>query len=166
MRKICLAMWLLAAFGVVSCRPADTIVPHTSTPSTHSVSPLPTPITPQVTPAATRAAPISPVSTPIAASGIHLTATIGPTCPGPERPGQVCTQPYQGLFVVTRAGDGAEVARATTDQNGQATFDLPPGVYTITPQIESKFPMGAPTSATVVDGQYVAVTVELDSGMR
>ena len=99
------------------------------------------------------------------ASGIHLTATIGPTCPGPERPGQVCTQPYQGLFVVT-SNTGAEVTRATTDQDGKATIDLPPGNYTITPKVEGRLPSGAPTAVTVLSGQYVEVSIELDSGIR
>ncbi|HTP06676.1 MAG TPA: hypothetical protein VMP08_00390, partial [Anaerolineae bacterium] len=116
MRKTFVAISLLAVWVVVGCRPTDTLMPNTPLAPTQVVSPLPTPIVPQVVPTE----PLSPVSTPIAASGVHLTATIGPSCPGPQRPGQVCTQPYQGLFVVTDAA-GAEVARATTDQDGQAT---------------------------------------------
>ena len=99
------------------------------------------------------------------ASGVRLTATIRPTCPGPERPGQICTQPYQGLFIVTNNA-GAEAARATTDQDGKATIDLPPGNYTITPKVEGRFPSGAPAAVTVLFGQYVEVSIELDSGIR
>ena len=161
MRKTFLAICLLVILVMVSCRPAGTSLPSTPVPSIQSVSPLPTPFAPQVVPEV----PLSPVSTPIAASGIHLTAAISPTCPGPERPGQVCTQPYQGLFVVTD-DDGVEAARAATDQNGQATIDLPPGNYTITPKIEGKWPSGAPATVTVPAGQYVEVSIELDSGMR
>jgi hypothetical protein len=69
------------------------------------------------------------------------------------------------LFVVTD-NTGAEVARATTDRDGQATIDLPPGDYTITPQVESRWPSGAPTTVTVVSGQYVEVSIELESGIR
>jgi hypothetical protein len=90
---------------------------------------------------------------------------IRPTCPGPERPGQICTQPYQGLFIVTNNA-GAEAARATTDQDGKATIDLPPGNYTITPKVEGRFPSGAPAAVTVLSGQYVEVSIELDSGLR
>jgi hypothetical protein len=61
---------------------------------------------------------------------------------------------------------GAEVARATTDQNGQATIDLPPGVYMIMPKVEGKFPSSAPTTVTVLAGQYVDVNIQLDSGIR
>jgi hypothetical protein len=112
------------------------------------------------------ATPASPAATPAAvASGIHLTAMIGPTCPGPERPGQVCTRPYQGLFVVT-GNTGAEVTRATTDQGGKATIDLPPGNYVITPKVEGRVPSGAPTAVTVLSDHYVEVGIELDSGIR
>jgi uncharacterized surface anchored protein len=61
---------------------------------------------------------------------------------------------------------GVEVAEVTTDENGQALIDLPPGEYTVTPKIEGKFPTGAPVTVTVTDGQYVEVNIELDSGMR
>ena len=165
MRKTFLAVCVLAVLIMASCRPTDMAIPNTPVPSTHSVSPLPTPIAPQVLPAATPEMPPSPVSTPITASGIHFTATIGPTCPGPERPGQVCTQPYAGLFSVMD-NTGAEVMRVTTDQNGQATIDLPPGEYTLTPKIEGRFPSGAPAAVTVLSGQYVEVSVELDTGIR
>ena len=165
MRGICLVLCVLIACAMAGCRPTVAPVPNTPLPSTHSVSPLPTPIAPQAVPEVTRQATPSPVSTATAMSGIHLTATIGPTCPGPERPGQVCTQPYQGLFVVTDDA-GGEAARPSTDQNGQATIDLPPGDYIITPGVEGLWPSGAPTAVTVPAGQYVAVDIELDSGMR
>jgi len=161
MRKIILTVSVLAVCAVASCRP--TLAP---TPSVNPTSPLPTSVAPQSLPTATLELPPSPVSTPATpASGIRLTATMGPTCPGPERPGQVCTQPYEGLFVVTDNA-GAEVARVTTDQNGQAAIDLPPGDYTLTPKIEGRFPSGAPTAVTVLSGQVVEVSVELDTGIR
>lgn len=161
MRKTILTICVLAALGAASCRPADTARPNTPVPSTHAVSPLPTALAPQVVPEVQ----LSPVSTPIVASGVHLAATISPTCPGPERPGQVCTQPYPGLFVVMDNTE-VEVARVTTDQNGQASIDLPPGTYTIMPKVEGHWPSGGPAVVTVPDGQYVEVTIELDSGMR
>jgi hypothetical protein len=159
MREILLAVCGLAALIVASCRPANMPVPVTSAPSRDASSPLPATLLGEPTGSS------SPVSTPSAASGIHLTATLGSTCPGPTRPNQVCAQPYEGLFVVTDA-NGAEVTRATTDQNGTATIDLPPGDYTVTPKIEGRLPSGAPVTATVIAGQYAEVSLELDSGMR
>ena len=61
---------------------------------------------------------------------------------------------------------GAEVARAATDRNGQARIDLPPGEYSLSPQIDGRFPVGGQITATVPAGQYVEVSVELDSGIR
>lgn len=163
MRKVVWVICVLAVFALASCRPALTPVPMTPAPSASTSPPLTTPVMPQSLPTAT---PANPAATPAAvASGVHLTATIGPTCPGPERPGQVCTRPYEGLFVVTSSA-GAEVARSTTDQDGKATINLPPGDYMITPKVEGRLPSGAPTAATVLSGQYVEVSIELDSGIR
>jgi hypothetical protein len=165
MRKVLLTIYVLAVFTVASCRPAVTPMPIAPSPSFSPLSPLSTPLAPQVVPAATHQTPSSPASAPAATSGIHLAATIGPTCPGPERPGQVCTRPYEGLFIVTDKA-GAEVARATTDQNGEATIDLLPGTYTIAPTVEGKLPLAAATTVTVLSGQYAEVSLGLDSGIR
>lgn len=161
MRKIILMVGILAVLSVASCRPTGTVAPSVS-----PTSPLPTAIAPQGLPTATLEAAPNPVSTPSApASGIRLTVTLGSTCPGPERPGQVCTKPFEGPFLVLDS-NGAEVASLTTDQNGKAAIDLPPGAYTVTLKIEGRFPAGTPTAVTVLSGQYVEVNVELDSGMR
>jgi hypothetical protein len=165
MRKVCLVVGALAVISMSSCRPAATPIPNTPQPTVNSISPLPTAIAPQTVPEATSTTPAGPPGTPSVASGVHLIVTIGPTCPGPQRPGQICTRPYQGEFVVTNNA-GAEVARATTDQNGKATIDLPPGNYTIASQVEGKFPSSAPATVTVPAGQYVEVNIELDTGIR
>jgi hypothetical protein len=161
MYKIIVAASLLGVLLTAGCRPTGTLMPMAS-----PTSPLPTAVAPRGLPTATLEAPSSPISPPAnPTSGLRLTATMGPTCPGPERPGQVCTKPYEGLFVVTD-NSNAEVASATTDQNGQATIDLPPGVYTLTPKTEGRFPAGTPTTVTVLSGQYAEVNVELDTGIR
>jgi hypothetical protein len=159
------ALAVLALLTIAGCRPTATLVPMTPGSTASPLSPLLTPFATQVVPEATHKVLPGPARTPFAASGIHLKATIGPTCPGPERPGQLCIQPYVGMFVVTDS-TGAEVARASTDQNGTATIDLLPGDYTITPKIDGKFPSGAPTAVTVLPGQYLEISIDLDSGIR
>jgi hypothetical protein len=154
---------LLALLLLANCKPA-------ATPAPQPPSPLPSPVAPQqIVPEATPEVLPGPVGTPIppvvAASGIRITAKIGPTCPGPQRPGQVCEGPYEGEFSVTTS-DGTEAARVMTDQNGQVTVDLPPGQYTVTPKIEGRLPSGAPVDVTVPPGEVVEVSVELDTGMR
>jgi hypothetical protein len=174
-RDVSWTVCLVIVLVVAGCRPAAT---PAALPTVTEIGPtvgtaLPgvsgsLPVPPPIATAAPEAAPTPAPTTeliPTGSSGIRLTATVGPTCPGPQRPGQVCTQPYQGLFVVTNTA-GSEVARVTTNQNGQALIDLPPGEYTITPKIEGRLPSGAPVTATVIDGQYVKVASELDSGMR
>ncbi len=165
MRKFFMTIGVLAAIVVASCQPAAAPVPRAPQPTISPLSPLPTLIAPQAVPEATPTALANPASTPNAASGVHLTATLGPTCPGPQRPGQICTRPYQGEFVVTNNA-GTEVARVTTDQNGKATIDLPPGDYTIALEVAGKLPRSAPTTVTVLAGQYVEVNIELDTGIR
>ncbi len=165
MRKFFLTIGVLAVFAVASCQPAATPIPRAPQPTISPLSPLPTLIAPQAVPEATPTASANPVSTPNVASGVHLTAMAGPTCPGPQRPGQVCTRPYQGEFVVTN-NSGTEVARIMTDQNGKATIDLTPGDYTIALEVAGKLPRSAPTTVTVLTGQYVEVNIELDTGIR
>lgn len=175
MRLIGLWVGVLMVLIVTGCRPAAT---PAASPTATSLAPIvgtalpgdaaSLPVPPPVTTSTPAAGP-SPQPTaeliPAGSSGIRLTATVGPTCPGPERPGQVCTQPYEGWFVITDS-TGAEAARTITNAEGQAVIDLPPGAYTITPKIEGRFPSGAPVNATVIAGQYVDVALELDSGIR
>ncbi len=165
MRKLFLTIGVLAVLVVASCQPAATPIPRAPQPTISPLSPLPTLITPQAVPEATSTVLANPMSTPNVVSGVHLTATVGPTCPGPQRPGQVCTRPYQGEFVVTNSA-GAEVARVTTDQNGKATIDLSPGDYTIALEVTGKLPRSVPTPVTVLSGRYVEVNIELDTGIR
>jgi hypothetical protein len=160
--------WVVCAFAVLAvagCSPTSTPVPAPHRSTTSPLPPLLTPVESQIVPGATRQALPLPARTPFAASGIHLTATIGPVCPGPEQPGQVCTRPYEGLFVVTD-NTGAEVARASTNQNGKAKIDLPAGVYAVTPKVDGKFPSGAPVAVMVPPGQYLEISIVLDSGIR
>ena len=164
MRRIILTMCVLVVF-TASCKPAASPMPITPSPTSNPLPPRPTPIAPQRGPEATREMPSVPKSTPVPASGIHLTATIGPTCPGPQRPSEECTKPYEGLFIVTDKA-GGEVARVTTDQTGRATIDLPPGEYTIGPKVEGRLPSAAAMTVTVLSGQYAEVSIGLDSGIR
>ena len=164
MRKVCLVISLLVLLMAIGCSPAAVPVFVTPGPTTGPASPGATVITPQVLSTASPLA--SPAKTPaIRTSGIHVTATIGPTCPGPQRLGQVCTRPYEGVLVVTDS-HGKDIATATTDQNGQATIDLPPGAYTLAPKIEGRYPAGMPVAATVSAGEYAEVNLELDTGIR
>lgn len=159
--------WLTGvAAGLLGCQSA-------LQPLTVPASPTADPSRPPaatVTIAPTAMPATEPVSTPRPAAekaGLVLVATIGPTCPGPQREGQVCTAPYEGEFVVTRA-DGSEVARFSTGADGRVVVDLPPGSYTVSAKAGAGRPFrsGGSAEVTVVTGQYVDVAVDLDTGLR
>ena len=159
--------WILPAAAALlvfaACRPAGAppiqLVPTVTAPSRPTEAPVP------VTPAENPAATPGPMPAPGGLSGAKFTAQLGPTCPGPERPGQVCTKPYQGMLAVKDA-KGAAVAQVQTDENGKAALNLPPGEYVVTPIVEGPFPRGAPVTFTVQAGQYTEVSIELDTGIR
>lgn len=161
-------IWVVVAVaGLLGCKPALQPVNVPASPT--ALAPTePTPMAkPQAVPTSAPTSMPTAVPSPSAAkSGLVFTATLGPTCPGPQRVGQVCTAPYVGEFVVLKV-DGSEAASFTTDTNGQATLDLPPGVYTVSLVNTGRSrPRGGPVEVTVITGQYVEVVLELDSGIR
>ncbi len=152
-----LVLFMLA----VGCRPAATPLPVNSpTPEVASPQSVPT----IVSPLAPTGTPISTETPVTATTGVHLAAKVGPTCPGPQRPGQVCEGPYQGEFVIT--ANGAEVTTVTTDAEGLAMVELAPGNYTVALKSEARLPQSAPVDFTVAVGQITEVNIEIDSGMR
>lgn len=120
----------------------------------------------ETAPAPTPVVTLVPASTLAARSGVRVTATIGPTCAGPVRPDQVCTQPYAGEFVVTDQS-GREIARFVTDEQGEAAIDLPPGEYLLIPKFDPSMRLTATARQVIVpaDG-YAVVTFDLDTGIR
>ena len=130
--------------------------------STPAVAPT---ANPTAAPAPTAVSTLTPKSP--SGSGIRGLVTRGPTCPGPQRPGQVCTQPYSATLVTTRR-DGTEVARVTSGEDGRFTIDLPPGEYIIVPQTDpqSPFPRTGSVEATVQPGAFTEVDIEYDTGIR
>ena len=142
------------AFSVLAaCAPLEASVPATES--------VPT-LMPAVTPW-----PSITAAPPAETSGVRVTAIIGPTCAGPVRPDQVCTQPYEGEFVVTDQS-GREIARFVTDQQGRAVVALPPGNYVLVPKIDpqTRLPTRSPVNVSVLPGDYVEIIVEFDTGLR
>ena len=107
---------------------------------------------------------------PLVNSGIRGTVSLGPTCPGPQRIGQVCTKPYAATLIITRP-DGTEAARVTSSEiDGSFSVDLPAGDYTIAPLVDPQKPLPVPHSTTVdaavKAGAYTQVDIQFDTGMR
>lgn len=98
---------------------------------------------------------------------LRVTATIGPTCPGPQREGQTCTGPYSGEFTLTdRAGN--EIQRFATDAEGHFTLQIAPGDYRVGPVTAGgkMTPRATPVDVSLTAGQTVEILIELDSGIR
>ena len=169
----------VALLALAGCRPAATppapFTPTAFAPIVVTIvravpGSLPTPaeVPPTVVETPTSVpSPAPSVNSPVGGSGIHLTASLSPTCPGPERPGEVCSKPYQGEFIIT-GSDGAEVARVATDENGTATVSVPPGTYTVVPKLDQQapYPNGSSVEVTVLPHQIVEVKFDLDTGIR
>jgi hypothetical protein len=103
---------------------------------------------------------------PVLLSGIDAYTVEGPTCPVQQQ-GQACTRPFAATVVVTRQ-DGSVAARTESASNGRAHIPLPPGTYSVGGQAGSR---GLPRpeaakSVTVPDGQFVAVQISFDTGIR
>jgi hypothetical protein len=99
-------------------------------------------------------------------SGIQGTALIGPACPGPVQVDNPCPdQPYQGVLILLDAA-GNIAAEIQTNQDGSFQVALPPGTYRITTAPGKMLPVSPAEEIRVEPGQYTAVQISFDSGMR
>jgi hypothetical protein len=109
---------------------------------------------------------------PVVAMGVRGDVSIGPTCAGPGRPGEVCSRPAADvLVIVTRKADGVEVARKRTDAQGEFLIPLPEGVYVVTAEGKNigmpyRWPQRPQQDVTVSDGQIAAIELRYDTGIR
>lgn len=91
-----------------------------------------------------------------------------PTCPVAQAEQPCPPQPIPNRLVLIETPGGAVVAHVTTDQHGHFVIDLAAGTYIIhVAPGTTPFPIQRQLqTVTVVAGQTVQVTVELDSGIR
>jgi hypothetical protein len=110
-----------------------------------------------------------PNATPLPPSGIVGTVILGPTCPVESEPGAYdpvpCLTPYAAQLVVLDANNSV-AARVSSTDDGSFRVDLPPGDYVITPLGGDPFPIAQPLNVRVTVGEYVAVQVNYDTGIR
>jgi len=110
--------------------------------------------------------PWEAVAQPVA-SGIEGQVVLGPTCPGPERPGQVCEQPYPTTVAMFDA-QNQPLTSVQTDAQGQFRVSLAPGIYTLRPQVtdSGRLVVAKPAIVTVGAGKYVQIELRVDTGLR
>ncbi len=102
-----------------------------------------------------------------------LSGIQGQVTEGPIRPldidGQPNSAPLAGVVVVVKQ-NGVEVARQTTDKNGDYKISVAPGAYQVVRQRVSgsfRFPRPpAAQTATVTASQYTTVNLSYDTGIR
>jgi hypothetical protein len=101
-------------------------------------------------------------------------ATQAPTCPGPQREGEDCVEPLEGVTIEVREGDenGPQAAPPqTTGPEGYYAFRLDPGTYTLVAKKvgDSNFPVPpGPQTFTVFveDNGPNLVNADYDTGIR
>lgn len=110
----------------------------------------------------------APVPSP--ASAIQVTAVAGPTCPVvSDPPDPDCDDRLvEGAEIVVQDEAGAQVARITTDADGTATVNLPPGRYVLVPQpVEGLMGTAPSVSVILVSGvDAEPVVIAYDTGIR
>ena len=164
--KFAIVVGLVIIIALVACQPTG------FTPlSVPAASPMPASVSaPTLMPTVTPALLPTPSPTTLVGSGIRGTVMLNPTCPGPQRIGQVCTKPYAADLIITRS-DGTEAARVTSSEiDGTFSVDLPAGDYTIAPlkDVQKSPPVPRLTTVDVLvkAGAYTQVDLQFDTGMR
>ncbi|OHA83695.1 MAG: hypothetical protein A2408_00295 [Candidatus Yonathbacteria bacterium RIFOXYC1_FULL_52_10] len=101
-------------------------------------------------------------------SGIRGVVMIGPTCPVVQFPptGECDDKPYETTIDIYNSA-GARMAVATSESDGTFEVSLPPGTYTLKPNMpQGRMPSAGEQTVTVLATGYVEVTVQYDSGIR
>ena len=107
-------------------------------------------------------------SSPAGGSGIVGRATAGPVCPVERVPPDpsCAARPVAGAVVVIQDAVGSEVARTTTNADGQFAVEVPPGDYVVVAQ-PAKGLMGTPQPQPVTVGAgHASVDLSYDTGIR
>jgi hypothetical protein len=100
-------------------------------------------------------------------SGITGVVLIGPMCPVMRLDDPCPDQPFAATLLI-RDSQGRELCTVSSGDDGRFQVDLPAGSYEVVPVAggASGPPFAAAQWVTVVPGQYTAVTVTYDSGIR
>jgi hypothetical protein len=101
-------------------------------------------------------------------TGLHITATAGPTCPV-EQPGDpACApKPVPDVSVVIMDGDGKMLDRLVLNAAGTGVIVLDPGDYIVRAEGVQGYMSGPEAQrVTVVDGRMTQVDLQFDTGIR
>jgi hypothetical protein len=102
---------------------------------------------------------------------IEVEAVAGPVCPVEQDPPDPNCEPrpVEGARILVQPGDGRDivVGEATTDADGHATIELPPGDYIVVGvEVEGLMGIPEPATAAVEIGETTTVILAYDTGIR
>jgi hypothetical protein len=130
-------------------------------------TPTPVPAHPETaTPAPTITATPQVTSGP---SGIEGTVLLGPMCPVVQAESPCPDRPIRATVIVWDSEPSRKVTTFTSSEDGQFRIELRPGDYYLDPQPlepDSPLPAGAAQSVTVLTGEFTAITIQYDTGIR
>jgi hypothetical protein len=101
------------------------------------------------------------------ATGVEGTTVVDEGCPVLPVESQCPQRPLPARVVVLNR-EGAEIARANTNDKGEFRIRLSAGEYVLQGQnlTGAPLPSATPVPVNVKDGRMQAVTIEFDSGVR
>lgn len=108
----------------------------------------------------------APVGGGAPASGIEGLVSAGPQCPVVVQGSPCPDAPWRGTVRVTTP-DGALVEEVETDNRGRFHVPLAAGVYQVVAVTGSTPPpTSAPEAVTVSNGDWIEITLTVDTGVR
>lgn len=102
-----------------------------------------------------------------AGSGIRGAVLSGPQCPVETLESPCPDLPVADIVVRVTASDGSVAAEPVTDAQGRFEVTVDAGEYVVQPVVEGGGVTSAkPQTVTVVGGEFVEVTLIVDTGIR
>lgn len=99
-------------------------------------------------------------------SGVIAVVTLSPSCPGPQRIGQVCVQPFIGAKFFVLDNRFKVVGLVTTNSRGEFHTAVPSGSYILRVDSSGPYPRCPDTQVTVPRQGFSSVNIECDTGIR
>lgn len=100
-------------------------------------------------------------------SGVRGVVVSGPQCPVVTKENPCPDLPVPGIVVSVSAPDGSVATQTRTDTEGRFAVAVAPGEYVLQPVVESGGAASStPLQVSVSDGEFVAVTLQVDTGIR
>lgn len=101
-----------------------------------------------------------------AQSAVVGEVTLSPTCPGPQKPGQVCEKPFAGAAVQILDGYRMVVGSAVTNADGFFVIGIQPGEYTAHIETAGRLPRCPDAPVSVPEQGRAFVQIDCDTGIR